>query len=227
MQFKKQRVPSLAGALILLGLVVGIFSIVPSVESDEYLIEVASTKYQVFTGALFQFFLVPIYIGFALLLYPVLKPYNAALSIGFVGFRFVAATFQLLGIILLPVFVLLSESYLGSSPAEATFFDTTGDVVKLVRDLVNHLGVILATGLGNLLFYLILYREKLIPKWLSLWGSLGNLMIMVAGFLIVFQQIDVVSQAYGALSIPLVLQEITLALWLLTKGLPATEDLNT
>nr|WP_027421123.1 DUF4386 domain-containing protein [Crocinitomix catalasitica] len=130
-----------------------------------------------------------------------------------------AATFQVIGIILLPIFVLLSQEHSSASPSDIAIYESAGDMLRLFRNLTNHLGVILATGLGNVLFYLILYKEKLVPKWISIWGFLGNIVIMLASFLIIFQLIEVISTEYGLMSIPLVVQEIVLAIWLLTKGL--------
>lgn len=213
-----KQISRAAGFLIILGIITGILSIVPSVESANFLKEVFPNKNQVLTGGLFQFFLIPIYIGFALLLHPILKQYNNTLSLGFIGFRFMAGAFQLVGIILLPLFILLSQKYTSGTHSDIAFYESTGDALRLLRDLTNHLGVIVATGLGNLLLYTILYREKLIPKWLSFWGFLANVIIMIAGFLILFQLVEVVSPEYGILSVPLVLQEIVLAIWLIAKG---------
>lgn len=219
MTYKNRKKIKISGGLIILGIIIGILSIVPPVESDKFLEEVFPNKNQVLTGGIFQFFLVPIYTGFSLLLYPILKQYSKTLSIGFVCFRFMAATFQLIGIILLPIFVLLSQEYSAAASSYLAVYESVGDILRLSRDLTNHLGVILATGLGNILFYLILYREKLVPKWLSIWGFIGNIAIMLASFFIIFQLIEVISTEYGLMSIPLVVQEIVLAIWLLTKGL--------
>jgi hypothetical protein len=219
MEKRTRQISKIAGILIILGIVTGILSIVPAVESSKFLEKVYPNKNQVLIGGIFQFFLVPIYVGFSLLLYPILKQYNKTLSIGFIGFRFMAATFQLIGIILLPIFVLLSQEYSSAPRTELAIYESAGDMLRLIRDLTNHLGVILATGLGNVLFYLILYKEKLVPKWISIWGFLGNIAIMLASFLIIFQLIEVISTEYGLLSIPVVAQEIALAIWLLTKGL--------
>jgi len=220
---KKSR---LAGILIILGIVSGILSIVSSVESENFLNEVYPNKNQVLIGAIFQFLLVPIYIGFSLVLYPVLKKYNKTLSIGFVGFRIMAGVFQLLGIILLPIFILLSQKFLAQTNADLMFYETIGEMLKLFRDLTNHLGVILATGLGNLLLYYILFKGKLIPIWLSIWGILGNTLIMLASFLLLFELIEVVSTEYGIMTIPLVLQEVVLAIWLIVKGLNSPVTTN-
>ena len=214
-----KKISRIAGILIILGIISGILSIVSSVESENFLNEVYPNKNQVLIGGVFQFLLVPIYIGFSLILYPILKKYNKTLSIGFIGFRFMAGVFQLLGIILLPIFILLSQKFLNQTNADLIFYETIGEMLKLFRDLTNHLGVMLATGLGNLLLYYILFKGKLIPLWLSVWGIIGNTLIMIASFLLLFELIEVVSTEYGIMTIPLVLQEVVFAIWLIVKGL--------
>ena len=219
MKYNNKRVSRIAGVLIILGIVVGLLSIVPSVEGENYLKEVYPNKNQVLIGATFQFFLIPIYIGFSLLLYPFLIGYSRSLSIGFVGFRIIAGVFQLIGMILLPIFILLSQKYISQTNPEVLLYETLGEMLKSFRDLSNHLGVMLATSLGNLLLYYIFYKGKYIPTWLSFWGIIGNILLMVVSFLLLFQLIDVISIEYGIMTIPLVLQEVVLAILLIVKGL--------
>ena len=68
-----KKISKIAGILIFLGMIFGILSIVPSVESENFLKEIYPNRNQVLTGAIFQFFLVPIYISFSLILYQVLS----------------------------------------------------------------------------------------------------------------------------------------------------------
>tara|TARA_R110002050_G_scaffold177889_2_gene311122 strand:- start:1608 stop:2282 length:675 start_codon:yes stop_codon:yes gene_type:complete len=213
----------IAGCLIFIGIATGVLSIIPSVESEKYLEIVYQNKTKVLIGALFQFLLIPIYIGFSLILYYLLRQYNSILSIGFIGFRFMAGVFQLIGIILLPAFILLSEKYSTGIDSNLIFYETAGEILKISRDLINHLGVIIATGLGNLLLYSILYKEKNIPIWLSIWGITGNVLIMLAGILILFQLIEVISTEYVIIATPILLQEIILAIWLIKYGLKHTK----
>ena len=208
----------IAGILIIIGMVAGMLSIVPSVESPDYLTEVSPNQNQVLSRAFFQFTLVPIYIGFALLLYPIIRKYSKSLSIGFVSFRIIAGVFQIVGVIALPIFILLSQEFLKSTAPDLLHFQFFGDVLKLGRDLANHVGVMLATGLGNLILFYIFYKTKLIPLWLSSWGFIGNIIAMLASFLILFRLIDVISPHFIVLTVPLVFQEIVLAIWLIVKG---------
>lgn len=213
-----RKIAIYAGILIIIGMIVGMLSIVPSVESTDYLSEVSVNQNQVLSGAFFQFTLVPIYLGFALLLYPILSSYNKSLAIGFVSFRIIASVFQIIGVITLPIFILLSQEFIESTTPDVLYFQVFGDVLKLGRDLVNHVGVMLATGLGNLILFYIFYKSRLVPRWLSSWGLMGNTLAMLASFLILFSLIDVISPHFIGLIIPLVLQEIVLAIWLIFKG---------
>lgn len=208
----------IAGMLIIIGIVAGMLSIVPSVESPDYLTEVSANQNQVLSGAFFQFTMLPIYIGFALVLYPIFSKYNKSLAIGFVSFRIISGVFQIIGVITLPIIILLSQEYLESNVSDLLYFQLLGDVLKLGRDLANHVGVMLATGLGNIILFYMFYKTKLIPRWLSSWGLVGNALAMLASFLILFRLIDVISSQFIVLSIPLVLQEIILAIWLIVKG---------
>ncbi len=207
-----------AGILIILGIVVGILSIVPAVESTDYLSEVYPNRNQVLFGAIFQFLLIPIYLGFSLILYQIIKNYKENLAIGFVGFRIISSVFQLIGVILIPIFLLLSQKYLYSESLNISYFEILGSLLKLGRDLSNHLGVMLATGLGNLILYFVFYKTRLIPQWLTWWGIFGNTLAMLASFLILFDTINVISTSFAIMTIPLVIQEIVFAIWLIRKG---------
>jgi len=71
-----KRISRITGILILTGIVAGLISFVFSVESVDYLTEVYPDRSQVMIVAIFQFLLIPIYIGFALVLFKTLKSHN-------------------------------------------------------------------------------------------------------------------------------------------------------
>jgi len=207
-----------AGFLIIIGMIAGMLSISPSVDSSNYLTTVSDQQNQLRTAALFQFLLVPTYIGFALILFPLLRKYNESLSLGFLSFRIIAGVFQIIALLILPLFILLSQHFLNSTIPNPSFYPIIGELLQHFRDLSNHVGVMLATGIGNLFLYYIFYKTKWIPRWLSLWGLLANILAMLASIFILFSLIDVISSYFVLLSIPIVLEEITLAAWLIFRG---------
>jgi hypothetical protein len=65
-------------------------------------------------------------------------------------------------------------------------------------------------------FSWLLYRSNLVPRWLSGWGIAGLFLMMAACLLAVFNQRPVTS--YVILALPIGLQEMVLALWLIVNG---------
>jgi hypothetical protein len=58
-----------------------------------------ANEYHVIIGASFQFITAAAYVGFAVSLYPIVRKHNEGLAIEFVGFRFIAGAFNILGVI--------------------------------------------------------------------------------------------------------------------------------
>lgn len=67
-------------------------------------------------------------------------------------------------------------------------------------------------GGGALIFYLVLFQSELAPRWLSVWGLVGALLLLGMGFLRLF------GKPVVYLAIPLILNEIVLAGWLIFVG---------
>lgn len=207
-----------AGLLIFLGIFAGILSIAPAVEGPNYLQISAENSGAILGGAFFQSLLVPIYFIFGLLMFPWVREYSHGLAVGMVTLRGISIGFQLVGVILLPLFIILSRSYLASSAENQDVFIALGDMLRKGRDLTNHMGVLLSIGLANLIMYYAFFRGSIIPRWLSVWGILGNLIALATSFLIFFGFFKVISTEFVVLSFPLVLQELIFAIWLVYHG---------
>jgi hypothetical protein len=65
---------------------------------------------------------------------------------------------------------------------------------------------------GAVMFYWLLYESRLVPRWLSAWGLLGAALYIVAPLGSMF------GYSLGVLMAPLAVQEMVLAVWLITKG---------
>jgi hypothetical protein len=68
------------------------------------------------------------------------------------------------------------------------------------------------------MFYYLLYQSKLIPRWLSGWGLIAVIPFLTAGLLSIFHLIGPLSTVGVVLDLPLAVQEMVLAIWLIVKG---------
>lgn len=69
--------------------------------------------------------------------------------------------------------------------------------------------------LGALFFYVLLYRTQVIPKFISIWGLVATLLLLIITILGLF---DINSIVLDTLLAPMILNEIFLAIWLIIKG---------
>lgn len=68
---------------------------------------------------------------------------------------------------------------------------------------------------GAVLFNMLLYRTLLVPRFISLWGGIGALGLGVHTVLNLF---GINEPILGVLILPMVLNELFLAIWLIIKG---------
>ena len=207
-----------AGVLFIIGTVAGVLSISPIIDGPDYLIKSSANENRVIAGALFQLIMAAAYVGFAISLYPILRKYNEGLAIGFVGFRFIAGALNILGVISILLLLTLSQDFVKAGAPDSSHFQVLGELLRAGRDLVNHVAMILAHSLGGLMFCYLLYETKLVPRWLSGWGLGGTALTMLASLLVMFRLIGIITPTYIVLNLPVALQEMFLALWLIMKG---------
>ncbi len=206
----------LAGVLYFLGIMAGVFSVVPVIDRPDYLVQISAHAGKVTSGAFFQFLMAAAYVGMAITLYPILKRHNESLALGYVGFRIVAAAFIVIGVIILLLLLTVSQDFVKAGAPELSHFQTIGELLRTGRDLVNHVGMILVLSMGGMMFYFLLYQTELIPRWLSGWGLVGTAVTIAASFLFMFRVFDLVTSVY--MNFPLALQEMVMAVWLIVKG---------
>ena len=72
--------------------------------------------------------------------------------------------------------------------------------------------------LGAVMIYYLFYRSKLIPRWLSGWGLVGAVLYLAAPLFAMF------GFALELLEMPLAIQEMVLAIWLIVRGFDLTGE---
>jgi hypothetical protein len=193
-------------------------SLAISINSPDYLNQLAGNSDQIVTAALLEFIWAAAGAGIAIGLYPLLKKYNGALALGSVGFRVVENVFVLIGTLSLLSLLTLSQEFIAAGAPGASSFQTLGALLLAVRDWQLHVISGLAFSLGVLMYYAILYRSNLIPRWLSGWGVLGAVLSLAATVLASFTHDFGLESVHTYLNVPIGLQELVFAVWLIAKG---------
>ena len=208
-----------AGVLFILCSAAAILSIVPlgaTVGAPVDFAKLAGSDNAVVMTALIEFVWAATGMGIAIALYPVLRLFNPALALGSVVGRVVENVFVLVGALSLLALLTVSQEAAGS--AASSSFQVTGDALVAVRDWVHGFVAMIPFGIGSLMYSYVLYRSRLIPRWLSGWGLVGAALSLVATVYAGFTQDFGFTTVNSVLSAPIGLQEMVLAVWLIAKG---------
>ena len=209
------------GVLYIIGTIAGIMSRVltePILKSSDYLFQISMDPNQIVIGALLVLTMGLSLAMVPVMMFPILKNYNRTLAIGYVVFRgaleAVTYLFFVIGWLALP---LIGQEFVNAGAAEASYFQALGDIVLKANDQIGHVLSIVFI-LGALMFYAVLYQSKLVPRWLAGWGLLAATPYFVYGVLSLFTLPGSMGTLPEGLVIPLALQEIVLAVWLIARG---------
>ena len=220
--------PSYRGNAIAVGVLfiacsaASILSVVPlgaAVGAPVDFAKLAANDNQVVLTALIEFVWAATGMGIAIGLYPVLRKYNRALALGAVAGRVVENVLILVGTLSLLVLLTVSQQAAGS--AVPSSFQAIGDALVAVRDWVHGFVAMIPFGIGVFMYYVVLYRSRLVPRWLSGWGLVAVVLSVVATLYAGFTQEFGFSTVNDVLSIPMFAQEMVLAVWLIVKGFNA------
>jgi len=216
-----KKIAIIAGVLFIIATVASVLGTLfskPILDATDYLIKISANENRIAIGALFKFIAAAASAGIAISLYPILKKYNQGLALGSVGFRIIEGMLGIVGVICLLLLTTLSQEFVKAGAPDSSYFQTSGALIVAVRDWMGNVAGLLAFGLGALMYYYIFFQTKLVPRWLSGWGLIGIILIIVISMLVMFRVIAPMSTTQIVLAVPIGLQEMVLAVWLIVKG---------
>ncbi|MDD1770498.1 MAG: DUF4386 domain-containing protein [Methanomassiliicoccales archaeon] len=210
----------MAGVLFIIADAVGFlsFPFMGPVNATDYLVSVSANSGLVATAALLLFIGGAAAIGIAISLYPVLRRRNEGLSLGSVGFRTVEGALDIVAAMGLLLLITLSQQFVRAGAPDPSYFQTLGVLIVSGFHWVANVGKLMAFSIGALLYYVVFYRTRLVPRWLSGWGIVAAVLTMVSALLAMFDLIAPFSAAQVVLNLPILPQELVLAVWLIVKG---------
>jgi hypothetical protein len=209
-----------AGVLFIIATGVDILSLqfLGPMNATNYLVSVSANAGLVATGALLLFIGGAAATGVAISLYPVLRKYNGGLALGAVGFRTFEGVLRFVAVCGLLLLITLSQQFVKAGAPDSSYFQTLGVLLVAGYRWVANVGATLAFSIGCLLYYIIFYRTKLVPRWISGWGLVAGILTMLSCVLVMFGLVAPFSTGQIVLAIPMLPQEMVLAVWLIVKG---------
>jgi hypothetical protein len=216
-----RRTATATGALLIVATIAALAAaaVVPALTGTDYLRTVAEHPDRLSVAALLYLIAAGTSVSIAIALYPLLAKVDAALALGSVVFRTIEAVFYVAAVVSLLSILPLGQQLATASADNPAVIHEIADSILSTRDHATLAGVF-AFCVGALMYYSMFYRSRLVPRWLSAWGMAGALLMMSACLLALFSDNPVTG--YTFLILPILVQEMVLAVWLLTKGFNPT-----
>lgn len=202
-----RRAATMIGSLYILGTAAGVAAalIMPTMTGSDILAQLAANRTAVIAGAFLT-----LTMGFALsalsaVFYPIGRRFSEALSMGYVIFRgALEGMLYVLSAFLWLVLVALS--------AEPSSIAPVAGALRIAQGLIFDQLIALPFLLGAVMFYWLLFRARLVPRWITVWGLVGAALYLTAPLA------RMAGLNLDMLMVPLGLQEMVLAVWLIVKG---------
>jgi hypothetical protein len=190
----------------------------PVLTGTDSLTRISENLTRVAAGGLLELIAAGTSAGIALALYPVLQRRSGSLALGAVVFRAMEAVLYTVGAVSLLGLPTVAQRFTHAAKADRAGLQALGDALLGVRQEAILAGV-MAFAVGALLYYSVFYRSHLVPRWLAGWGIVAALLMLVACLSALFSRHPVTS--YTLLILPIAVQEMVMAVWLIARGFRA------
>jgi len=191
----------------------------PILESPDALTLVYPERTRVVAGVLAEIVAVAAIPLIALALYPVLRRQNEIAALGYVGLRMLEATALLVVEAINWATITWSRSYVEGGNATGPEWEVAARAVRAVSESAFTVSVAVIFPLGALLLNSLLWKSRLVPRFISGWGVAAGALLLAGSLLVFFDRLPAASDAVeAALTGPIAIQEMALALWLITRG---------
>jgi hypothetical protein len=154
------------------------------------------------------------------LMFPILKPHGERLAIGYLAARILDAAFIAIMVLFLLVQIPLGSEFLKTAGASASYLQALSTITVQASQYAYAMGMS-TLGVSGLILCYVLYKTKLVPRILAVWGLIGYAVIFVG----------MISQILGSglglmSSLPGGLWEMFVGGWLIVKGFNASAFLS-
>jgi hypothetical protein len=218
MRMSTKTTARFVGALFLIAMVTSLLGGVwleSITGAPDYLVELSSQKTQVVSGVLLELVNCIAVVGIAAALFPLMRVHNEALAAGYLGTRVIEAVVLSVAAISPLLLVTLSQEYVAAGAPDAAYFQTAGALVMAARENLASLLTPVFFSLAALLLYYFLYRSRLVPRLIPVWGFIAVVALFTWNLLEAF---GLSVSAGMVFALPMILNEIFLGLWLIAKG---------
>ncbi len=215
-----RKTAAIVGALFIIATATSIAAIPflgTALDEPDYVLGLPDIENDVVIATMLMTILAISLVGIGALMFPILRKHAEGLGMAYAGIRLVEAIFIIFSTVCLLGMLSMGQDYAAGRLDEASA-QSVGALLFALREWSLLFGTLIFLGLGGLTLNYILYRSRLVPRWLSAWGLIGGVGILIYGTIGLFGTETSSFDATTLLAAPIAVQEMVFATWLIVKG---------
>ena len=192
----------------------------PVTDSPDFLQNAYPNRFVIIGGILVELVAILSIPLIAVYILPILRNHVQGLSVAYVVFRSIEAML-LIGVSIYTLSMIsVSESYLGAAGPGTDLLQEIGATSQAISASTFLLAVGLIFPITALMLNAVLYRSRLVPRIISAWGFIAATILLTGTVLHQFDLFAGVPESTleAILTIPIAVQEMVFALWLIFRG---------
>jgi hypothetical protein len=196
------------------------FGLVTSVTgAPAYLATIAAHQFTLTLGGFLMLLNSVAVVGLGVLFFPILAKHGQRTALAYLAARIVEGVFLAVGVLYLLMLLPLGQLGVDAGEASVGWATALGSLLTQSNTIAYQIAM-MSLGLASLFLCALLFRTRLIPRFLAVWGFVGYAIFMIGAIAEIFGiHIGVM------LSVPGGLFELVVGLWLIFKGFqPAAYD---
>jgi hypothetical protein len=194
-----------------------LFLLGPVLDDPRYVLG-AGADGRVTLGALLDIVNALACVGTAVSLFPLVRRQDEATALGFVTSRVLEAATIMIGVVALLAVVTLRRDLHTAAGPEADALVDTGRALVAVRNWTFLLGPSLMASLNALLLGSLLYRSRLVPRFIPAMGLIGAPLLLAATVAVLFGAFAQVSPVSAIATLPVAAWELCVGVYMTFWG---------
>jgi hypothetical protein len=158
----------------------------------------------------------------AVALFTIAKQYSHRAALGFVTTRLLECAVIVMGVLSILTVYTLRQDVAATAGTDPDTLVTIGRALVATHDWAFLIGPGLMAGLNGLLIGSVMYRSRLLPRWIPTLGLVGAPLILVSFVATLFGVWDQISAPAALLTLPIATWEFSFGVHMAVKGFRPT-----
>jgi hypothetical protein len=187
--------------------------LVPILNTSNFLANVSANSNKVIFAMLLDLVCGLSVFAISVILFPILKKFSESIALWYVGLRLNEWICAIISGVFLLTVLSISKEYVKAGEPEHSYLQTLGKYFLDARGITRTL-MLLGFCFSASMFYYLLFKTKLLPRFISIWGLIGVVLLFIEIMSNIFDH----SLGGIIIMLPMGLNEIFLGIWLIVKG---------